>query len=337
MNRLSAEPENVWPHRWAVALACATFPLIWIGALVTTYDAGMAVEDWPNTYGYNLFLYPLRTWFYGPWGLFIEHGHRLFGTLVGMLSIGFLVSTWRCKSRPILRWLGLVALFGAIGQGVLGGMRVHFDQVQLAKIHGCVGPAYFAFTVALAAVTSRLWQHGVVQNCATLPKIERLAIMTTLLAYCQLVLGSQLRHLSATAYPGNFRLALYFHLAVAATLLVHIVLLSVEVYRSQRTESSLLRPAGTLVVLIAMQLTLGVATWVLKYGWPAWLGNYQWAAGYTVLDGSLLQAMVTTAHVAIGSAILATSLLISVRSVRFAWRRSHASVRPGAWLMEAAQ
>ena len=63
----------------AVVLVCATFPLIWVGGLVTTYEAGMAVPDWPTTYGYNLFLYPWQTWICGPWDLFIEHGHRLLG------------------------------------------------------------------------------------------------------------------------------------------------------------------------------------------------------------------------------------------------------------------
>src|SRR5262249_36289635 len=72
---LSDRP-NPWPHRWAVGLVCATFPLIWIGGLVTTYGAGMAVPDWPNTYGYNLWLYPAATWINGPWKLFVEHGHR---------------------------------------------------------------------------------------------------------------------------------------------------------------------------------------------------------------------------------------------------------------------
>ena len=62
-----------------MVLVCATFPLIWVGGLVTTYEAGMAVPDWPTTYGYNLFLYPWQTWMLGPWDLFIEHGHRLAG------------------------------------------------------------------------------------------------------------------------------------------------------------------------------------------------------------------------------------------------------------------
>jgi cytochrome c oxidase assembly protein subunit 15 len=76
-----------WPHRWAVALACATFPLLWVGGLVTTTDSGMAVPDWPNTYGYNLFLYPWKSWITGPWALFLEHSHRLIGATVGMITI----------------------------------------------------------------------------------------------------------------------------------------------------------------------------------------------------------------------------------------------------------
>lgn len=337
MNRLSAEPESVWPHRWAVALVCATFPLIWVGGLVTTYKAGMAVPDWPSTYGYNLFLYPWQTWVYGPWKLFIEHGHRLFASMVGMLAIGFLASTWLCQRGALLRWLGVVALVGVIFQGILGGMRVRFDEVQLAKIHGCVGPAFFAFSVALAVVTSQVWRYGAAKNCAGMAKVQRLAIITTLLAYCQLVLGSQLRHLPAGAQPGDFRIALFFHLATAFALLVHIGLMAFEIYRTQYDEPSLARPAAGLVGLVLLEIGLGVATWVTKYGWPAWLANFEWAAGYTVLDGSFLQAMVTTAHVVIGSAILATSLMISLRSMRFAWRESHAVNPSGALLMEAAR
>ena len=75
--------SSLWSHRWAVALSCATFPLLWVGGLVTTTDSGMAVPDWPNTYGYNLFLYPWETWITGPWALFLEHSHRLIGATVG--------------------------------------------------------------------------------------------------------------------------------------------------------------------------------------------------------------------------------------------------------------
>src|SRR6267154_1770274 len=107
-NNLNSEPSP-WPHRLALLLCCATFPLVWVGGMVTTYKAGMAVPDWPTTYGYNLFLYPWQTWILGPWDLFIEHGHRLFGALVGMLTIALCVSLWMTKQPKWLRVMGLVA------------------------------------------------------------------------------------------------------------------------------------------------------------------------------------------------------------------------------------
>ena len=146
-----------WPHRLAVALVCATFPLIWVGGLVTTEKAGMAVPDWPNTYGYNLFLYPWQTWIGGPWDLFIEHGHRLLASAVGLLTIALVVTVWRCDTRGWLRALSVLALVAVVVQGLLGGLRVIQDEVLLARVHGCFGPAFFALSVALAAFTSSWW------------------------------------------------------------------------------------------------------------------------------------------------------------------------------------
>ncbi len=320
-----------------MALVCATFPLIWVGGLVTTYDAGMAVPDWPNTYGYNLFLYPWQTWIYGPWGLFIEHGHRLLGSLVGLLAIGLVVSAWWCQPRRLVRWLSVAALAAVICQGMLGGMRVIADEVQLAQIHGCFGPAFFALAVAVAVVTSEQWRNGLAQHRESLGKVERYGVLITLLAYGQLVLGSQLRHLPAGAEPGDFRIALVFHLAVAVALLVHIVLLAVAVFRTQRGEPSLVRPTAGLLLLILLQIGLGAGAWVTKYGWPNWFAEYGFAAGYTVMGVSSAQAWITTAHVATGSLILATSLLIALRSVRFAWRGSHVTSPAEPWLLETAR
>ncbi len=144
-----------WPFRMAVLLVCATFPLIWVGGLVTTYDAGMAVPDWPGTYGYNLLLYPWQSWLAGPWDLFIEHGHRLLGAMVGFIAIGLLVAAWRCDSRRWVRITAVIALGLVILQGLLGGQRVLLDDRRIAQMHGILGPMFFAFSAAITVWLSR--------------------------------------------------------------------------------------------------------------------------------------------------------------------------------------
>jgi cytochrome c oxidase assembly protein subunit 15 len=97
------------------------------------------------------------------------------------------------------------------------------------------------------------------------------------------------------------------------------------------------RPAAILLALIAVEIGLGAGTWVTRYGWPSWLGDFAFAAGYTVVEGSRPQAWITTAHVATGSLILAASLLVALRSLRLAWNSSHRTTRQEPLLMEAAR
>lgn len=315
MNRTTRSLESLWPHRLAVLLVCATFPLIWVGGLVTTYDAGMAVEDWPTTYGYNLFLYPWRTWILGPWDLFIEHGHRLLGASVGLIAIALVLVVWLREKRAAVRWLAVAALAAVCFQGLLGGMRVRLDERLLAKIHGCFGPAFFALCVALAVVTSQRWRKQQGPPTARVG-VQGLALVTTLLAYLQIVLGAQLRHVTGAWSPSTFRTAVLFHLLVAGLLVVHILWLATLVLRRAPSEGWLVRPALGLVCLVLLQLVLGAATWVLNYNWPGWAADWPWAEGFVVVQESQRQALVTTAHVAGGSLVLVTSLMVFLR----AWR-----------------
>ncbi|HXT60850.1 MAG TPA: COX15/CtaA family protein, partial [Pirellulales bacterium] len=274
--------ESPWPHRLAVALAVVIFPLIWVGGLVTTYEAGMAVPDWPTTYGYNMFLYPWQTWLFGPWDLFIEHGHRLLAALVGLLTIALAVVLYRCEDRGWLRRLGLAAVALVIFQGVLGGMRVRLDERLLAQVHGCVGPAFFALAAALAVFTSRRWRAVPCDSGDVDRGVFRLALVTTLLAYAQLVLGSQVRHVSLGSDVTVFRAAVLLHLVVAGLVTFHVLLLAVRAGSRRRGDDWLVGPARFLAVLVLMQLALGCGAWVVNYGWPAWLSQYRWAAGYVV-------------------------------------------------------
>src|SRR4051812_49628523 len=97
-------------HLIAVLTACATFPLIFMGGLVTSHGAGMSVPDWPNSYGYNTFLFPPRLWV---GGILYEHTHRLMGTVVGMLVIALTIVAWTKDRRPHIRWV-CTALLGTV-------------------------------------------------------------------------------------------------------------------------------------------------------------------------------------------------------------------------------
>lgn len=305
---------NPWPHRLAVALALVTFPLIWVGGLVTTYDAGMAVPDWPGTYGYNLLAYPWTTWVAGPWDLFIEHGHRLLGAIAGFVSIALVVVVFRTDQRRWLRDAAIGALALVILQGLLGGARVLLDERLVALIHACVGPLFFAYLAGLVVATSAWWNAAPREESTAGSRLVRTAWILAGAAYVQLVLGAVVRHVPLDASPQVFRLALLFHLVVAGSLTIQIALAGVQAWRANRPGLRL--PGLLLPLLVLGQLVLGVGTYVAKYSWPAWLGDYQFAAAHIVQEKSLHQSLITTAHVANGSLILFVGVLLAMRASR---------------------
>lgn len=281
----------------------------------------MAVPDWPSTYGYNLFLYPWQTWLFGPWDLFVEHGHRLLAATVGLLTILLLVALWRGDSRWWMRWLGVVALAGVVLQGLLGGMRVLMDQRLLARVHGCLGPAFFAYLVGMTLATSPRWRSAL--PAVAVPGARRfqwLAATTTALVYLQIVVGAHLRHQSLSASPATFQVLVIFHLALALAIVIHGLMLTWRAARLPAELSAVSRPTIVLAMLIVAQLVLGASTWIENYGWPAGAESYAIAAGHTVWAQSQLQALVTTAHVALGSLILAASVTVTLRSARWQHR-----------------
>jgi len=279
---------------------------------VTTTKAGMAVPDWPNTYGYNLFLYPWQSWLAGPWDLFVEHGHRLFAASVGLLTIGLVVVLMRSEKRRWLRGLGFTALGLVVFQGALGGIRVLFDERTLAMLHGMTGPLFFAVTVSMAVYTSRRWTSTTPQMNTSAVPICVVATATAVLVYLQIVLGAVLRHLPLDSQPAAFLVAVKFHLFLAGILTLHIGLLMCLVLSRARR----IRPLAGLVwaigALLLVQLALGVSTWLLKYSVPAWASDWVSHPSTPIQDGGWLQTHVITAHVATGSLILAVAVAIAL-------------------------
>lgn len=284
--------ESLWPHRLALLTACATFPLLFIGGLVTSKGAGLAVPDWPTTFGYNMFLYP---WSKMVGDIFYEHSHRLVASGVGLLTIALALALWFRERRTWLRWLGLAALALVIVQGVIGGLRVVLLEHTLAIIHACFAQAFFALTVCLAFFTSREWRR----DSNTLPltdggRLRRLCVLTTVLIYIQAIFGAILRHTGTR---------LDAHLLIAGLVAFHVIFVVLRVMRQHSDQPRLMRPALILGVLLIIQLLLGLGSYLGKYT--------------TLFDPSAgVVVALTTTHLVIGALMLVTALILILRSYR---------------------
>ena len=116
----------------------------------------MAVPDWPTTFGINMFLYDFWN---APFGVQVEHAHRLYGAAVGLATIGLMVWLLASSVAAWMKVLGVFALVAVIVQGVLGGTRVTQVSTFLAAVHGCTGQAFFGLMVALCVLTGRDWHE----------------------------------------------------------------------------------------------------------------------------------------------------------------------------------
>ena len=142
-------------HWYAVAAAASVLLLICSGGLVTSHEAGMAVPDWPNSFGYNMFLFPVSRWV---GGVFFEHTHRLIASGVGLVTIALCVALFVIEDRRWVKTLGIIAVAAVVVQGVLGGLRVAENNPVLGLFHGCLAQSFFALMATIALVTSRFWQ-----------------------------------------------------------------------------------------------------------------------------------------------------------------------------------
>ena len=284
---------SVWPHRLAVITACATFPLLFIGGLVTSKGAGLAVPDWPTTFGYNMFLYP---WSKMVGNIFYEHSHRLVASGVGFLTIALALSLWLKERRKWLRGLGAMALVLVVVQGVLGGLRVTLLEQSLAIVHAALAQAFFALTVSLALFTSAEWRERTAEPpLAAYGRLRRLAAVTTGLIYLQVLFGAVLRHTG---------LRLDAHLLFAALVTLHVVLLTARIFKEHREHRRLTRPALFLSAMLLLQLFLGTVSYLARFT--------------TILRIAIdATVFLTTTHLAAGALMLATSLVLTLRSYRY--------------------
>lgn len=322
--------SNVALHRFAVFTAIATFFLIIAGGLVTSTDSGLAVPDWPLSYGQ---LMPPMVG-----GIFYEHGHRMVATFVGMLTTILALWLWKKDDRSWVKMMGLIALLAVIAQGVLGGITVLLLLPTWVSVsHATLAQSFFSLTIVLALITSESWKSRTPVESPMAGKTHTLALATTGAVLLQLILGALMRHtgsglaipdfpLSYTQWlpPTNsaevaslneYRLTYYdlpsielqqiwIHFAhrICAVLVTLLVLVNVRHILKNYTERSMREPAIIQGILLLVQILLGALT--------VWTGK---------------GVQVSTAHVAVGALLLGTSVALTVYSYRLYIVRAHES------------
>jgi cytochrome c oxidase assembly protein subunit 15 len=184
--------HNSWLKRYAVFTALATFVLVCVGGLVTSHEAGLTVPDWPTSYGYNMFFFPISKWI---GGIFFEHVHRLAASGVGLLTTILAIWLYRSQGAPKwLRVLGVVAFFGVVAQGVLGGLRVTLLKDQLGIFHAMLAQLFLVLMCAIALFLTDFWRDLPVHAQTDTNRFRPLLIITTAIVLCQLMLGATMRH-----------------------------------------------------------------------------------------------------------------------------------------------
>lgn len=313
--------DHPWLTRYAWFTAAATLVLICFGGLVTSKGAGLAVPDWPNSYGYGMFRFPASRWLFTWDGVFYEHSHRLVASGVGMLTVILAVWLWFKESRRWLRLLGIAAVVLVILQGVLGGLRVTLLSNELGWVHGALAQTFFAVVVSIALFSSRFWQ--------TLPRLPvplrraRIGLLlATGLIFLQLLLGAGMRHrhngLAVPDFPlaygslwpstSSTALARYNQLRLEGTAAGEIQAIDVHLHLAHRYLAGLIL---AVVGWTALELRRRTHSGPLGRGGLWWLGLVltQAALGaWTVLSGKA--ADVATAHVAVGSLSLVTGVAL---------------------------
>ena len=200
--------QNPWLHRFAIFTSLATLFLIGMGGLVTSKGVGMAVPDWPNTFGYNMFLVPFDRWI-GQYGIFEEHAHRLIASFVGLLTSILLIWLLIKESRTWVRRFGIGAFILVLFQGLLGGLRVTEINPNLGLIHGTIAQVFFIVVCGIALFTSSWWQQVSLTRKLGVgfAKLQGLVIFLIFLIFAQLLLGATMRHQHAGLAIWDFPLA----------------------------------------------------------------------------------------------------------------------------------
>jgi heme a synthase len=276
-------------HRFALFLSCSIVVLLMAGALVTSHDAGLAVPDWPLSYG------SLMPPMVG--GIFWEHGHRMIATLVGILTIVLAILLAKTEPRRWVRNLGWTALVLVIAQGILGGLTVKYLlPPPISTAHATLAQLFFITIIGITLFTGKWWQSDLplLEDTGT-PRLRGLAALTTFMILLQLVMGAGFRHGAFGILP---------HL-IGAVLVFFLVILTGRSVRKRFGNVRDLRRWGILLqAFLGIQILLGLAAY--------------WAVVKAAQEAqpTTIYVVLTVAHVLGGALTLAASVVLTLSCFR---------------------
>ena len=270
-----------WLYGFSLLIATATFFLLVAGGLVTSHKAGLAVPDWPLSYG---------QWFPPMVGnIFWEHGHRMIAGLVGILTLGFSIAVQIVEGRAWLKRLAWTAFGLVIVQALLGGLTVlTLLPTVVSAAHACAAQTFFCAVAAITYFLSPFYPDQAIGDS----RLRRLAVMTTGWIYLQLVLGAMIRHSNVTVIP---------HVLVGLMVALHVLLLASRIARFYSGEKVLARFSLGLGLLTVLQVFSGMGAFIF---------TRMLTGGYAPPSGEIF---FTVLHQTTGALILAVSVLVDIR------------------------
>ena len=313
----------IWVRRLSKLLVILTLILIFAGALVKSHEVGLSVPDWPTSYGYQMFSFPLADMI---GGIFYEHGHRMIATIVGLMTLILAFTIYYTDHSFWLKKTAFFALGLVIIQGLFGGLTVLlFLPTPVSVIHALLAQTFLMVTILISYGLSKERENRMLNKSADYKVLIFPTYLVTGLIFIQLIIGALMRHTqSGLAIPDfplsggyiiptfsqemlntiqsmQFESGLpfvtlsqiiihYFHRIGALAVSISIGWLTWNIIQSRISNERIYRLAGFLITLLIIQITLGAFTiWSVK------------------------EPFITSIHVVNGAVILGVSTLLILR------------------------
>lgn len=312
----SNRPWRDWFSAFTCVAAATVFMLLITGGLVTGLEAGLAVHDWPTSFGHNMLLYPLSEM---KGGVFYEHAHRLYGMLVGVTAITLAASAFYFDERKWLRALAVAYLVMVCVQGYMGGTRVTETSVPLAIVHGVFGQVVFAGACTIAVATSSSWRWHrapALESAARTDRRWSLLLVGALVV--QLGLGAMYRHTLQVHVA-------YTHILWAMFVLGLVVFVGGRAWRGNPAARPddrrlLMRFGKATLHTTGLQIALGVVALIAVWARPSIPPT---VSGEATPIGviPLWEIIFTSAHQAIGALLLALATMLMLWTRRILPKR----------------